>query len=292
MKFAIMPVNIGVRSAEKIIAFAQKAEQVGLESIWTFEHVVVPVDYKSRYPYSQDGKMDVQPETDFMDPLITLATIAAHTDTLKFGTGVNILPQANPLYLAKQAATLATLSDGRFHLGLGIGWLREEFQAMGAPFARRGARFDDYVTAIRKVWRGEVVEHDSEFLQWSGFKSYPTPPDGTIPIHIGGERGKAFQRIARLGDGWLAPTADPTQLHTHLAAIKRECNEAGRDFDTLEMSCVWMGDAESIAVYEDLGVHRLIAPLPVLGTDPIEGLDRIGNIITSWLETASLDRAG
>ena len=157
MKFGLIPCNIGVSDVGTMLHMATTAEKVGLESIWTFEHAIVPMNYESRYPYSGDGKMPVTPETNFVDPLIALATIAANTTTLRLGTGVNILPQVNPLMLAKQAASLDFVSGGRFMLGIGIGWLEEEFDALGVPFARRGARFADYVEAMRKVW-STVVE--------------------------------------------------------------------------------------------------------------------------------------
>ena len=119
--------------------------------------------------------MGAAPETPFVDPLIALTAIATQTKTIRLATGVNIVAQTTPLLLAKQAASLDFLSGGRFMLGAGIGWLQEEFVAMGVPFERRGARFDDYMVAMKKVWSGEVGEHDSDFLTWHSFKSYPLP---------------------------------------------------------------------------------------------------------------------
>ena len=206
MKLGLIPVNVGPSNAEQVVSLAQKSEEVGLESIWTFEHAIVPVDYQSKYPYSADGKMGVTPETNFIDPLVALAFAAAHTRTIRLGTGVNILSQTNPLLLAKQAASLDLVSGGRFMLGVGIGWLKEEFAAMGTPFERRGARFDDYIAAMRKVWSGDVVEHESDFLHWTGFKSHPTPVQDPFPVVIGGNKGKAYERIAKYGQGWFAPT--------------------------------------------------------------------------------------
>ena len=148
---------------------SQVAESAGVESVWTFEHVIVPVDYKSKYPYSPNGKMGAAPETNFIDPLIALAVIAAQTKTIRLGTGVNILSQTNPLLMAKQVASLDLVSNGRFMLGVGIGWLQEEFVAMGIPFERRGARFDDYVVAMKKVWSGDEAS--------SGAHHGPSRPD-------------------------------------------------------------------------------------------------------------------
>ena len=161
MKFGLVPVNIGVESLEQMTELAQLAERSGWESVWTFEHVIVPLDYQSKYPYHPSGKMGATPETNFIDPLIALTAIATATQSIRLGTGVNILSQSNPLYMAKQVASLDMLSGGRFMLGVGIGWLREEFEAMGVPFERRGAPFDDALVAMKKRWSGEVVEHDS-----------------------------------------------------------------------------------------------------------------------------------
>jgi probable F420-dependent oxidoreductase len=278
MKFGLVPINIGVQSIEHMVDLATRAEALGFESVWTFEHVIVPVDYQSKYPYNDSGKMGADPETNFVDPLIALTAIAASTIRLKLGTGVNILSQANPLYLAKQAASLDFLSSGRLLLGLGIGWLKEEFEAMGVPFERRGARFDDYVSAMRKVWSGDVVEHESEFLSWHGFKSYPLPEQKSrMPIIVGGNKGKIWRRIARHGDGWFAPSTSAAEISQALEELRAACDAVQRDFSEIEITCMWTGrgGAEAIAALESAGVGRVVVPLPALGADPQEGLSRL-----------------
>ena len=277
MKFGLIPVNIGVQSVEQIIGMAQLAESTGFESVWTFEHVIVPLDYQSKYPYSDTGKMGADPESNFVDPFIALAAIAATTKTLRLGTGVNILSQVNPLYMAKQAASLDMISNGRFMLGVGIGWLREEFEALGVPFEKRGARFDDYVTAMRKVWSGEVVEHTSEFVNWTGFKSYPIPKQKPLPVIIGGIKGKIHERIAKVGDGWYAPTTDISEIKDHLAILKTKCDDIGRDFSEIEITCMWPGSGgkDAVEALADAGVHRLVVPLMALGDNAIEGIKRL-----------------
>lgn len=284
MKVGLIPVNVGVPSVEPMLALAEKAEQVGIESLWTFEHVVVPVDYKSKYPYSPDGKMGVTPETNFVDPLVALSAIAARTKRVRLGTGVNILSQTNPLYLAKQAASLDFVSKGRLMLGLGIGWLREEFDAVGVPFERRGERFDDYVVALRKAWSGDVVEHKSDFVKWSGFKTFPIPVQRPgVPIVIGGSKGKAFERIAKLGDGWYAPTANIAQLEPMLKELHAACAKIGRDPKTVEISCMWIPAVEGVDTvkrYAELGVSRLVVPVMALGSPPVEAVERFAN---EWL---------
>ena len=280
MKFGLVPVNIGVESLEQMTELAQLAERSGWESVWTFEHVIVPLDYQSKYPYHPSGKMGATPETNFIDPLIALTAIATATQSIRLGTGVNILSQSNPLYMAKQVASLDMLSGGRFMLGVGIGWLREEFEAMGVPFERRGARFDDALVAMKKIWSGEVVEHDSDFLSWHGFKSYPVPAQKPhLPVIIGGNKGKVYQRIARHGDGWFAPTSESTELRDAMEQISAACAEVDRDASEIEVTCMWtaQGGADAVAQLADAGVHRLVVPLPALGDDPAEGLQRLAD---------------
>jgi len=285
MKIGLIPVNVGVSNAQSMIGMAQLAEGLGFESVWTFEHAIVPNDYASKYPYSSDGKMAVTPETNFVDPLIALSAVAAQTKKIRLGTGVNILSQANPLYVAKQAASLDFVSNGRFELGVGIGWLREEFQAAGTPFERRGARFDDYVQAMRKLWSGETVEHKSEFLDWTGFKSYPVPIQKPLPIVIGGAKGKAFERTARYGNGWFAPTGSPDQLAPLIEALDKACAEVGRNRAEIEVTAMWYPNPEDLSDverYAEMGVGRLVVPLPALGQGkPVENLKAFSEKVLS-----------
>jgi probable F420-dependent oxidoreductase len=269
MKFGIIPINIGVQNADQLVATAQQAEALGFESAWTFEHVIVPLDYDSKYPYNPTGKMGAAPETNFVDPLIALTAVAASTKTIRLGTGVNILSQTNPLLMAKQVASIDFVSGGRMMLGVGIGWLREEFDAMGVPFEKRGARFDDYVQAMRKVWSGETVEHESEFLSWHGFKSYPVPVQKPMPVIMGGNKGKIFERTARYGDGWFAPSGSPDELRGHLAELRKVCEGVGRRFEDLEITCMWpgMGGADAVRALADVGVHRVVTFAAALGPD-------------------------
>jgi probable F420-dependent oxidoreductase len=230
--------------------------------------------------------MGVTPDTNFVDPLVALSTIAQATKRVRLGTGVNILPQTNPLLLAKQAASLDFVSGGRFMLGVGIGWLKEVFAAMGTPFEKRGARFDDYVAAMRKVWSGETVEHQSARLHWTGFKSYPVPLQSPLPVVIGGSKGKAFERIAKYGEGWFAPTVSADQLKPMLKQLEEACAAEGRDPKSVEISAMWvpaMG-LDALRQYEDVGVARLIIPLQALGGgNPLEALDGLASDVLAKL---------
>ena len=279
MKVGVIPINIGVQTAGQVVQTAQLVESLGYESVWTFEHVIVPVDYESKYPYNKSGNMGIEPETNFVDPLIALAAVAEATTTLRLATGVNILSQVNPIYMAKQAASLDFMSNGRFMLGVGIGWLREEFDALGVPFERRGARFDDYVTGMRKIWSGEVVEHESDFVSWTNFKSYPLPIQNPFPVVMGGVQGKIFQRTAQLGNGWFAPEGNPETLAGHLKSLQAACDEHDRSMSDIEITCMWNGKGgrESIEALEAVGVHRVVVPLAGAAS-PVEHLHSIAKV--------------
>jgi probable F420-dependent oxidoreductase len=285
MKIGLIPINIGFESLEQIIGVAQLAESVGVESVWTFEHVIVPHEYDSKYPYNRSGSMGVGADTVFVDPLIALSAVAATTKKIRLGTGVNIVAQTNPMLLAKQAASLDFISGGRFMLGAGIGWLKEEFRAMGTPWEKRGARFDDYIAAMRKVWSGETVEHKSEFVDWTGFKSFPTPVQKPFPVIMGGNKGKIFERIATLGDGWFAPTGDPKELAPQLDQLKAACKKADRDYNELELTIMWpgQGGVEALKPMQDLGVARAVVPIMALGPNPADAIKKLGDDVIAKL---------
>jgi len=289
MKIGIIPVNVGVKSVGQMVGMAQLAESLNFESVWTFEHVMVPIDYDSKYPYSANGKMGGEPDANFVDPLIALSAIAASTTKIRLGTGVNIVSQANPLLLAKQAASLDFVSNGRFMLGAGIGWLQEEFNAMNVTFERRGARFDDYMVALRKVWAGDVVEHQSDFINWSGFQSYPVPIQKPgVPVIIGGSKGKIFERIARHGDGWFAPTTDAATLAPMLESLKTTCDVLERDYNSIEITSMWnnTGGIEAIEAFADIGVSRLLVPLFAMREGPVEGMEKLAEEVIAKFPTA------
>ena len=148
---------------------------------------------------------------------------------------------------------------------------------MGVPFERRGARFDDYVQAMRKVWSGDVVEHQSEFLNWSNFKSYPVPAQSPLPLIMGGNKGKIFERIARYGNGWFVPGSDPAEITSMLEQLRTVCEQEQRDPEEIEITVMWPGHGGKDAVGQlaDIGVHRVVVPLQALGPDPAEGMEKL-----------------
>jgi len=282
VKIGIVSINVGgPATAEKMIETSQHAEAAGIESVWTFEHVIVPTAYESRYPYDRSGKMPIPPQAWFLDPLISLAHVAAATKSIRLGTGVNILPQANPLLFAKQAASLDALSRGRLTLGLGIGWLAEEYHAMGTPFERRGARFDDYLDAIKKVWTGAVVEHESEFLSWHGFMSHPPPAQKPHPpVLIGGATTKTLQRVVHAAQGWYAPSDSPHELTEKIATLRELAAAVGRPFESIDITTNWRiaKRPDALRELEDLGVTRAVVLLSATGeSDPRKAIDLIAS---------------
>ncbi len=289
MKIGLFGINMArVDAPDTLLPLMKRVEEMGFESVWTGEHVMIPRDYASAYPFNTSGRIGVPPETHFIDPLIALSHVAAHTTTLRLGTGINLLPQSNPLLFAKQVASLDHLSKGRVLLGLGVGWLAEEFTAMGVPFAGRGRRFDDYLRAVKKVWSGVEVEHQSDYLNWSGFKSYPLPhaPSGP-PIIIGGHSPAALRRTVATGDGWFAFPKSHDELSGLLGQLRDRAAAAGRDPATIEITALWRDFADGVAsleTYREMGVHRLLAPLGLLARGDLgDNLERLQETAASQL---------
>jgi probable F420-dependent oxidoreductase len=248
---------------------AATAESAGFESLWTVEHVVVPSGYESKYPYDASGKMaGGAEEFDLPDPLIWLAFVAAATERIKLGTGILIVPQRNPLVTAKEVATLDALSGGRMILGVGVGWLEEEFDAIGVPFADRGRRHDDYVEAMRALWTQDKASVHNTYVSFDNCISRPRPVNGTVPIVVGGHTAPAARRAARIGNGFFPGSGSLTDLATAFDTMRAECELLGRDPAEIELTAGGGGrtfDDLSARVERlaDLGVSRvMLPPLP------------------------------
>lgn len=265
---------------------AQAAEGAGFESIWTVEHVIWPHDYDSEYPYHSSGKMPGNPAIPIPDPLIWLTWVAANTTRLRLATGVMILPQRNPLVLAKQLATLDHLSGGRVELGVGVGWLEEEFDALGVSFADRGARANEAIEAMRALWRDDSAGYEGTSVRFSGIAMNPKPVAGSIPIVVGGESRAAARRAARLGDGYYPGPDSLEKLESAIGLLREECELAGRDPSEIEISARYPGrfmeDPDTaISALESLGVGRVIVPVyEVTRPDPETGMAAFSEAVT------------
>lgn len=263
MKFGIMFANTGAFSQpEHAIELARAAEEVGIESLWTVEHVIVPKQYTSVYPYNKAGKLPGDFSADVPDPIVWMSYIAALTHTIRLSTGILILPQRHPLYVAKEFATLDKMSGGRAMMGVGIGWLREEFEALGLPFEKRVDRTEESIQALRSLWSQDSASFKGAEFSFSNVGSNPKPVQpGGIPIIIGGHVPAAARRAARFGDGFFPGRID--RLDELLQVLRRECAEIGRNPDEIELTTGTPDlSADNIKAMADRGISRLVLPPP------------------------------
>lgn len=255
--------SIGIEGPDAL-EICRRAEAAGFESVWGGEHVVLPDSIASRYPYTADGKIPAEPDTPIPDPLIWLAFAAAAAPTLRLGTCILIVPQRNPLVLAKELATLDRISGGRVELGLGVGWLEEEFDALGVPWARRGARNDEYIEAMRALWAGPHAEFHGEFVDFAPVTCSPRPVNGNIPVLVGGDTDAAIRRAVRLADGYFPGEGDHARLTALLGRLRRAAETAGRDPASIEINAMFgtqMADPKAgVEQMRELGVGRIMIP--------------------------------
>lgn len=282
MKFGILFANtMRFAAREGLTELAQGAEAAGFESLWTVEHVVFPDAYESTYPYDASGKMVMAADTNLPDPLVWLTWVAAVTERIHIGTGILILPQRNPVILAKTLATIDALSGGRVELGVGVGWLREEFEALGIPFEGRGKRTEEYIDVLRTLWDGDHAEHHGELVDFSGISVNPKPARGRVPIHIGGHTHHAARRAGRLGDGFFPAKGDLPEL---VDIMRQSAADAGRDPAAIEVT---FGSAEvfgsdPVGAVEELraqGVDRVVVPSFLYLKNTAEALAAFGETV-------------
>ena len=262
MRLGLHALGIGSGAERDVVdAVATAAERAGFATLWSGEHVVMVDHSASRYPYSADGQIAVPAEADWLDPMIGLSFVAAATSTIGIATGVLLLPEHNPVLIAKQAASLDKLSGGRFSLGIGVGWSREEFDALGVPFERRAARTAEYVEAIRTLWRDDVASFAGEFVGFDSVRVNPKPVRSEgIPIVLGGNSDAALRRVADWGDGWYGFNVDgPAAVAEHVSTIRARCDERGRDPSSLYLAVALRDPQRSdVAELAALGVDELV----------------------------------
>ena len=268
--------SVGVDGATAL-EICRRAETVGFDSVWGGEHVVLPDEIGSRYPYTEDGKIPAEPDTPIPDPLIWLAFVAAAAPTLQLGTCILIVPQRNPLVLAKELATLDHLTGGRLELGLGVGWLKEEFDALGVAWERRGARNDEYIAAMRALWAGPHAEFHGEFVDFEPATCSPRPVNGSIPVIVGGDSDAAVRRAVRIADGYFPGEGDHDRLKALIGRVREAAEKADRDPESLAINTIFGRQmADPVAGVEEmaaLGVDRIMVPAFVFAGPG--GLDRL-----------------
>lgn len=285
MRIGLHALGIGPGAERQIIdVVARGAERRGFATLWSGEHVVMVDTPKSRYPYAADGRIAVPPAADWIDPMVGLSFAAAATSTIRLATGVLLLPEHNPVVIAKQVASLDRLSGGRLTLGVGIGWSAEEFEALGVPFAQRAERTAAYVGAMRTIWTNEISSYDSEFVRFRSIRVNPKPRQTRLPIVVGGNSDRALERVVEWGDGWYGFNLDGVEeVADRLQTMHRLCVERGRDQRELDIA---------VALRDPSPAHR--GPLSDLGVDELVLVDTppsdtavaaawIDSLATRWL---------
>ena len=254
---------------------AAAAEEAGFDSVAVSDHVVYPARLDSRYPYTPDGVPLFSPDEDWPDPWVAVGAMSAVTTRLRFLTNVYVLPLRNPFVVAKAVGTAAYLSRGRVGLGIGAGWMAEEFELMGQPFARRGKRMDEMVEVVRTLWNGGMVEHHGEFYDFDPVEMRPAPP-APVPIYVGGHSEIAMRRAATLGDGWLGMYYSVEELEQHCRTVEQAREDAGtadRPFEIIASPMV-TPTAENCERLEAAGVTTILTSAwmaqGVLGPDSTE----------------------
>jgi probable F420-dependent oxidoreductase len=281
MKFGLRYCNTGrYNNPRRAVELIQAAEEAGFESAWTVDHVVVPSGYESAYPYSPDGKMAGALENmPLPDPLIWMTYVASATSRINLATGVLVLPQRNPVITAKQVATLDYLSGGRVLLGIGVGWLEEEFNALDAVFPERGPRTDEYMEAMRALWTSDRPTYQGKFVQFEDAFCEPKPANGSVPIIVGGHSKAAARRAGRLGDGFFPARGLNRDL---VDLVRRTAEEAGRDPAEIEITASLPDDLDQIPELAKVGVDRIL--VPVLGMNDIKKVVSNPEDARAWAE--------
>jgi probable F420-dependent oxidoreductase len=284
MRIGLHALGIGAGADPAVIeVVARAADVAGFSTLWSGEHVVMVDRPDSPYPYTPDGKIAVPSDADWLDPLVALAFAAAVTSRIRLATGILLLPQHNPVLVAKQAASLDRLSRGRFLLGIGVGWSSEEFAALGVPFRGRAQRAHEFVEVMRTLWREDVSSYEGDFVRFHEVRSYPKPTrDRHLPIIVGGNSDAALDRVATYGDGWYGFNLLTDEVPERVASLVSRCLQVGRDPATLDIAVSLRNgsptDAPGLAA---LGVTELVV-VEAPPADPAEAGRWVASLATRW----------
>jgi len=265
---------------EAVLAAGRAADACGFHSLWIGEHAVLFDDYRSAYPYAPDGQLPLPREAGMLELFTTLAFLAACTERIRLASGICILPQRNPVLTAKEAANVDWLSGGRLDLGLGIGWSRQEFEALGAEWPRRAARSEEYVALMKRLWCEELSSFEGEFYRLAPCRMHPKPVQKPHPpLYFGGNSEAALGRVARLGDGWLALGLSPEDLARHRRQLGKLLEREGRSLAQLDVAVMPPPgplDRAHLARYRDAGATQLVAaPARARGESLAAAIERL-----------------
>jgi probable F420-dependent oxidoreductase len=287
MRIGLHALGVGPGARREVIdAVARAAEEHGFATLWAGEHVVMVDESDSRYPYNDVGEIPVPSDMDWLDPFLCLSFAAAATRTIRVATGILLLPEHNPVIVAKQAASLDALSNGRLALGVGVGWSREEFDALGVPFEQRGARAVEYVSAMREIWARDVASFSGRFVNFDAIRVYPKPlRNRKVPIVFGGNSDAALRRTAAHGDGWYGfNLANVQAVRDHVTRLRDHCTAAGRELDELDIAvAVAQCEPSDLAELAAIGVDELVlVVVPPADAEEVDGW--AGDLRARWRE--------
>jgi probable F420-dependent oxidoreductase len=231
-----LPFATPLADAPFVRTVGETADAAGFDSLWVAEHVVLFDEYASKYPYAANGRIGVPATAGILEPFTALTYLAACTQRIRLGTGICLVPQRNPVYTAKEAASVDWLSNGRLDLGVGVGWLAEEFQAVDVPFERRGERTVSYLEVMKRLWCDEISQYKDEFYELPACRQFPKPVQSPHPpIYFGGESDAALKRVARIGQGWYGFNLTPEDLRERTGALERFLAQRGRKRDEVQV---------------------------------------------------------
>jgi probable F420-dependent oxidoreductase len=292
MKLGLMAVVFGrVKGMAVMKAFAENAERLGFSTLWAPEHVVLVDQYASRYPYRDEGKFPAPTDAPIADPFLTLCTLASVTEKIRLATAICLVPEHNPVVLAKVIATLDSLSNGRFTLGVGVGWLEEEFRALGIPWERRAQRTRECIEAMRRLWGDPLSSYRGEFVNFENVRSYPKPVRGAdLPVFFGGESGPALRRVAEYGNGWIGFNLTPDEAAAKIRRIEELLRANGRKRSDVELAVSNSGKPatpEDLKRYRDAGVEEFVLTGLRSPHTPAEAVTVLEKAAREWLEPAS-----
>lgn len=291
MKIGLFSLGIGTGARPGVIAkTAEAAERYGVATLWVGEHVVLFDRQDSKYPYSSSGEFPLPGGADWLDPFITLTFAAAVTKKIRLATGICLLPEHNPVVLAKTVASLDKLSGGRFAFGVGIGWSAEEFAALGIPFERRAQRTREYIEVMQRLWGDEVSSFRGEFVNFDSARSFPKPARGRkLPIIFGGESTPALRRTADIGNGWFGFNVGPDDAAPLVKKLLSMLKGNGRESNEVELIVspyTKKITPDDLKKYADAGVNELVmvASPPEDETQIARWIERIAH---DWIEPAA-----
>jgi probable F420-dependent oxidoreductase len=284
-------IGIGKAAQPGIIkVVAENADRLGFGTLWAPEHVVLFDEYASKYPYSQDGRFLAGSTIDLLDPFVGLTFAAAHSARIRLATGICLVPEHNPLVLAKVIASVDAVSRGRLALGVGIGWSEEEFAAIGVPFEHRAQRTCEYIEAMRQLWKEPKASFDGEFVRFEGARCYPKPVQlGGVPIIFGGESLPALKRVAQYGNGWFGVNLTPAEAAQKITRLHRLLDERGRNHHEVEIIISPYQNevtSDDLRKYHDLGVDEFVPFIRLPGKEAeIPGF--LEHVARQWVEPAA-----